>query len=110
MTRLINSRPLVDLTNPNDAKDSGAQLSMPTRARLTVALTGQILPTMDQPHQHTETQLPDSLPPSDSDSEAADPTRICWTQWLRANPQDVDAQLPPLQQSPNTFPIEKLFS
>lgn len=60
---------------------------------------------MDQQAKPTDTQHHDSPDPS----EAADATRICWTQLLRET-DSADEQQRPLQRSPSTFSIEKLFS
>lgn len=48
--------------------------------------------------------------PSETGSVVPDPTRICWTQWLRETTPSADVPPLPLQRSQIDFPIEKLFS
>ena len=64
---------------------------------------------MDQQPKPTETQPPDSLSPSQTESRPVDLTRICWTQLLR---ETESTDKPPLLLpiSPDDFSDDKLFS
>lgn len=63
---------------------------------------------MDQQPKPAETQPQGSQNPSAGELEV-DPTRICWTQLLRASEPDVEGPPRPLPLLPNVYSVEDLF-